>query len=205
MSSCSEDADSDNESLTTLPELRSWTKNRLQDELRKRRKKISGKKSVLVNRLFKAYSGDTTSDDTDSDSDHDIDVPTSSDTQWREVDVKSIPPVKKDDIDNYFLFRKNPITGRKKKCKRQLKKAKKFAQERNYLHSVLIHDSHPEFTHFRSSCQASMKDQKYAINLTLTKKTGGVYAGICSCKAGQAGCCAHIGALLIRLSDMKAS
>ena len=201
MSSCSEA--SDGECLPTLEDLQQWKKKRLIDALSRRGKKISGNKPQLIIRFFKALneedssSNDEDSDDTDCDTD--VLFPGIHDPFWCEVLTDSIPPIKQDDIDNYFVYRKNPITGQQKNCKRQLKKAKKFAQERDYIGTIYMNDHDKDFCHFKTTCKPSMKDGDYQMTLTVSKKTGAVYNAVCSCKAGQTGTCAHIGALLIRL------
>ena len=127
----------------------------------------------------------------------------STDPGWHKLDVHQIPPIDQDDIDNYFVHRRNPDTGNKKNCKRQLKKSKKFARERDYIGEIFIHEAQEDVSHLRSTCVPSMKDGLYYMTVSVIKKTGCIYSGICTCKAGQAGTCSHIGALLIRLMHLQ--
>ncbi len=55
----------------------------------------------------------------------------------------------------------------------------------------------------QAKCRASMRPVTYNVNAQLIRGTGMVRSGECSCKAGQSGVCAHVGALLLTLVNVR--
>ena len=110
------------------------------------KQKKTGNKPVLVHRILRSLRFDNSSQ-SDSDSseyssgEESEPIPPLSSLQdgWASISTSVCPPIRQEDVDNYFIFNKNPFTGKHKNCHRQLKKAKKFSNE-NYIHDIKIHD-----------------------------------------------------------------
>ncbi len=111
-----------------------------------------------------------------------------------------------EDVLNYFLYGKNPVTGGKTGCRRLLKKARKFVQERDFFGPVMLHSISPnsEFCYVKASMRASMIRIAREVHVVLVKDTGAIYSASCACKAGLSGYCSHTGALLLKLVALKA-
>ena len=122
------------------------------------------------------------------------------------------PPVREEDIVDFFLYAKNPVTGKPKKCKRQLKKSRKFSHQ-NYVYDKSISAiSDSPYCYLKAECEPSMRDtvlangQKldhYPLHVVLVKTTGRVEPGYCGCKAGLLGVCSHVGALLFTMNKIQ--
>ena len=124
------------------------------------------------------------------------------------------PPVREEDIVDYFLYAKNPVTGKLKTCKRQLKKSRKFSHQ-NYIYDTSISAiSDSPYCYLKAKCEPSMRGtvlvygQKldhYRLHVVLVKTTGRVESGYCGCKAGLPGVCSHVGALLFRMNKIQSA
>ena len=142
------ESDDDQHTVLTQDVLTKWTKKQLQDWLTKHKKRKSGNKPILIARILRCvnFGSDDSGSEDSSGSDSDAaDIPTfDSISDWDILSTERCPPVREEDIVDYFLYAKNPVTGKPKKCKRQLKKSRKFSQDecfgKNYL-------SFLDFTH----------------------------------------------------------
>ena len=212
------ESDGEQQDVLTEDVLTRWTKKQLQDWLSGHQKRKSGNKPVLIARILRCvhFGSDDSGSEVSSDSDtDDIDVPTyDSITDWDLLTTEKCPPVREEDITDYFLYAKNPVTGKPKKCKRQLKKSRKFCKE-NYIYETAISDiPDSPYCYVKAKCEPSMRDfvivngQKldhYPIHVLLVKSTGRVESGYCGCKAGIPGVCSHVGALLFVMSKIHSA
>lgn len=196
--------------------LSAWTKKKLVAWLVDHKKKKSGNKKVLVDRILRSVRFDDSDSDWGSDTDEEYTVPSISslDNNWEPLLTNLCPPLRSEDVDNYFLFNKNPVTGKTQGCHRQLKKAKKFCKEK-YIYGLEhneIGDS--PYCYIRGKCKPSMKEvvnvgvhgqqtQNYTLHVVLIKSTGKIESGHCNCKPGLSGLCSHIGGLLLTLVEIK--
>ena len=191
--------DSGGEDRRTYGDIESMKAKELQQWLKEHNCKRSGNKAVLINRVWRAMNGDSTSESSDSDTDIDATIPPWNDENWKQLETHLIPPISSKDVDNYFLYQKNPVSGKKRKCQRQLTKAKKLCNEQGYLTHVSINSNIDDCTFIKANCRPSMKSGLYEVRVALTTPTGRVDGGVCTCKAGLSGVCAHVGALLMNL------
>ena len=201
--------------------LATWNNKELVRWLIDHKKKKSGNKQVLVHRILRSLRFDNSSwSDTDSseftsEEESEVLPPLSSlQNGWSPVSTDVCPPIREEDVDNYFIFNKNPFTGKHKNCHRQLKKAKKFCNE-SYIHDIKINQISDEndYCYITSKCKPSMRDtvivndgkvtQHYTLHVTMIKKTGKIEGGLCNCKPGDSGVCSHIGGLLLTLVKIK--
>ena len=67
----------------------------------------------------------------------------------------------------------------------------------NYIPNVEIGNDLTGVVHIRGKCRMSMTTSIYKVTVQLVRDTGMVASGVCTCKPGQSGACAHIGALLL--------
>lgn len=84
-----------------------------------------------------------------------------------------------------------------------LKKARKFAREKEFFGEITCNTEDSDLTYFKAFVRASMKPISREVKAALVKETGAMFMGYCPCKAGLAGYCSHIGALLFKVSAMK--
>ena len=212
------ESDGDQCDVLTQDVLTSWTKKQLQDWLSQHKQRKSGNKPVLIARILRCvnFGSDDSGSEVSSDSDSEnTDVPPyDTVTDWGELTTEKCPPVREEDITDYFLYAKNPVTGKPKKCKRQLKKSRKFSNQ-NFIYDTAISDIQDSpYCYVRAKCEPSMKDtvlvngQKldhYPLHVVLVKSTGRVESGFCGCKAGIPGVCSHVGALLFVMSKIQSA
>lgn len=116
---------------------------------------------------------------------------------------------KQDDILNYFIYSKDPLSGKFKKCKRQLKKAIWLCDE-HFLWSTKV--DHVNDTY---SVIATDVDEVWGIlkkwweNLwplqphVTINKTGQIENPPCNCKAGKTELCIYVGAFLFAVIKIK--
>ena len=195
-----------------------WKKARMTEWLSLRNMHKSGKKADLAKRIFRVLSEHGS--DTNSDSGSDIEVafcplppPESLLTGWEPVTDTSIRPLESKDIENYFIHHKSPTVDKQQNFQRQLGKAKKLANE-GHVSSTNLHVISQDSTslYIKGECFPSMRQRvqvpgavvhKYTQYITLTKSTSFITTAKCNCKAGVAGLCAHVGAVLIVLSRIS--
>ena len=132
-------------------------------------------------------------------------IPSDAAENWETVSQpEQIPNIREEDIQNFFLFTRNPLTGGKKNCKRHLDRAVKFGQEQKYIGDIGIHlPGDCAFVIVKANVRPSMKKGQYIACATLSKDTGMIMSGRCNCKIGALGVCAHIGGMLFRLVALK--
>ena len=116
-------SESDSEPVEVLTEdlLNRWSKKELQEWLIKHRKRKSGNKPVLIARILRCSNFGSENSVSEDSSESEV-PPYQTVTDWQELTTETCPPVRENDIINYFIYAKNPVTGKPKKCKRQLKK-----------------------------------------------------------------------------------
>ena len=124
---------------------------------------------------------------------------------WEKVSQPNqIPSIREEDIKNYYLFGKNPLTGGKKNCQRHFNRAIKFGQEQKYIGEISVYfPSESVYVVFKAKVRPSMRKGLYNCVLTLSKDTGMVILASCDCKVGALGVCAHVGGVLFRLVNLK--
>ena len=212
------ESDDDQHTVLTQDVLTKWTKKQLQDWLTKHKKRKSGNKPILIARILRCvnFGSDDSGSEDSSGSDSDAaDIPTfDSITDWDILSTERCPPVREEDIVDYFLYAKNPVTGKPKKCKRQLKKSRKFSHQ-NYIYDTSISAiSDSPYCYMKAKCEPSMRDtvlvngQKldhYPLHVVLVKTSGRVESGYCGCKAGLPGVCSHVGALLFTMNKIQSA
>lgn len=201
--------------IALTPEiLKTWKKSDLQKWLTDRGLKKSGNKDILVNRIVRVINfGETdisaTSDSSDGNDEY-VPNPSALKDGWKELTTENCPDVKEEDILNYFIYSKDPVSGKSKKCKRQLKKAKRLCDE-HFLGSMKVNHVSDTYSVIAAECRPSMRhivniDGKtydhYSLHVTIIK-TGQVENSSCNCKAGKAGLCAHVGAALFAVVKIK--
>lgn len=178
--------------------------------------KISGSKSVLVDGILRSINFDNSEESLefeDSGNDISYNVPDFDSISCREyVTFENCVNIRHEDVLSYFIYTKNPVSGKTKNCHRQLtcKKAKKFCNE-HFLGYLFVSNTNSQFSAITAQCKPSMKtfavnkDAYYSIKLVLFKETAFVYSAVCTCKAGLSGVCSHVGGLLFTLVKIKNS
>ena len=197
--------------------LQSWKKKDLVKWLEKRKKKKSGNKRVLIHRIIRSLTFDCSDDSDDtsgtSESEEELDnLPQfeALNDDWQDISTGLCPPLREDDVENYYIYNKNPLTGKSKKCHRQLKKARKFANE-NFVFDIAMNSIDPSspYCYVKGKCKPSMKEivtdsngnlaRHYSLYVVIVKKTGKIDSALCDCKPGVSGLCSHVGGLLLTL------
>ena len=83
-----------------------------------------------------------------------------------------LPNIREEDVTNYFLHDKNPVTGGEKHCSMYLEKAKKYAVAPiEYIGQMGIY-SDEENVYVRCNVRPSMKQGHYYTTVILAKDTG---------------------------------
>ena len=113
-----------------------------------------------------------------------------------------IPNLREEDIINYYIHGKNPVTGGLKNCKRYLEKARKYGKESKYIGSLGVCED-DSFVMIKSEVKPSMRKGLYFCTVTLYKDTGMVVTSRCDCKVGAVGLCSHAGGVMFRLISLK--
>jgi hypothetical protein len=191
-----------------------WKKADLAGWLADRGLKKSGNKEILVNRILRVMNfGETdisTSSGSSNEDDENVPNPSTIKTGWEELTTTNSPDVKEEDILNYFIYSKDPVSGKAKKCKRQLKKARRLCNE-NFLGNMKVNHVNDTYSCILAECRPSMRhvvkvdgktDDHYSLYVTVIK-TGQIENASCNCKAGKAGLCSHVGAALFAVSKIK--
>ena len=125
------------------------------------------------------------------------------DEKWDNLSQPSqIPNLREEDIINFYVHGKNPVTGGLKNCRRYLEKARKFGKESKYIGSLGVCEQ-DDYIMIKSEVKPSMKKGLYYCTVTLFKDTGMVAKSSCDCKCGAVGLCAHVGGVLFRLISLK--
>ena len=212
------------EAIPTLDELKKWKVKELKNWLIDHGLKRSGNKNILVKRVFRAFQNLFDSDSDISDEEDSSPYNSCSEktfqklencSEWTGISHDNLPSITDKDIENYYMFQKNPMSGRRARFQRHLLKARKFAREK-YLTNIKLHpvNTTSDTCFIKANCKPSMKtivnvgnsgqtDTKYTLNVCLAKSTGHIIDGYCNCKAGAAGLCAHIGGLLFTIVGVK--
>jgi hypothetical protein len=197
----------DNPEVISMAVLRTWLVKDLKEWCKERKLNISGKKEILAQRVYRAMTFRESDSENDGSSDNEdgmTDIDLSRPSTWVAMTTDDIPPVRIEDVRNYFIFHKNPISGKLLNFNRQLKKAKKFAKER-YISNIETGQSTSQKLTFIRARSKAMLPTTYAVSVSLVKETGMVHSGECTCKAGQSGVCSHTGALLLTLLNTRAA
>ena len=213
--SIEDDSNEDDDEMLTYEELKQWKLNDLQLWLKKRGLPKSGTKHVLANRVLRClkFGESDLSDDSDDEDEEDVEVKYQDFQEireWNAADVDNLPPISDKDIEMHFLYSKS-VTGKKKKCQRQLRKAERFSTER-YVGRIEVHNDANDNYYVRACCKPSMKTKvptgsstfaaNYSINVILSPQ-GKILQGSCNCKAGLSSVCSHVGGLLLTLVKIK--
>lgn len=122
----------------SFQELKSWKVAKLQEWMEIHRLKKSGLNEVLVNRVFRAMSScvDSDPDSLDESVVEDL-VPIHLITKWKTLHFTDIPRgLASRDVDSYFMYQQNPVTGARLHFDRQMKKAKRLCSE-GYIRDIL--------------------------------------------------------------------
>lgn len=101
---------------------------------------------------------------------------------WTAATTDTIPPVRTQEVHNYFLYRKNPVTGKRRHFQRPLHKTDKFAKE-DLVREIYINaiTDESDYCYVRAKCCPSMKEKVqsesgqttfYTIGVRLVKVTG---------------------------------
>lgn len=209
--------------ILTEDTLSGWKKKDLEKWLADHNKKKSGKKQVLIHRIIRSLQFDNSDSESDEDSSSD-DTNDGTDAipefetvkvGWETISTSSCPPTRQEDVDNYFIYNKNPVTGKTQGCHRQLKKARKFFQEK-YVFDIQYNGlEESEYCYIKAKCKPSMKNlvvvgdgklaKDYSLHVCVVKKTGKIEKARCNCKAGLCGLCSHVGGLLLTVVQIKNS
>ena len=212
------ESESEYKTLSSVEDLNKWSVKQLKCWLEKNNLKRSGNKAILVKRVYRSLRNkeDSESDlsDIEENEPNDFDINKLS-NDWSSVSSDSLPDINNGDIENYYLMKKKPLSGKTTKFSRQLKKARKFSAE-NFLCNIQQHnvDNDAQICVIRANCKPSMRSvvkvgtkgqiaDTYSLNVCLAKSTGHVVSAYCNCKAGEAGLCAHVGGLLFSLVNVK--
>lgn len=127
---------------------------------------------------------------------------------WKKLTTESCPD--EDDILNYFIYSKHPVSGKSKKCKRQLKKARGLCDE-HFWGSMKVNHVSDTYSVIAAECRPSMRhlvkiDGKiyyhYSLRVIIIK-TGQIENSSYYCKAGKAGLCANVRAALFAVIKIK--
>ena len=195
--------------MPDIEELRKWKVNQLKSWLVKHGLKRSGSKEVLIKRVYRAYQNLVDSDFSDSSSDDSLDENRTrvqfsdlDSEKWSVASSDCLPGLLSRDVEYYYLFTKNPLSGKRAKFQRHLKKAKKLCNE-NYLKDIKYHavSESSDISYIKANCKPSIKNtvqvgnagqlsSVYTFNVCLTKLTAHIISAYCNCKAGL---CAHVG------------
>ena len=214
----SSNPETDDASLPKLEDLQRWSVKDLKSWLEDRNLKRSGSKTVLAKRVYRTLRT------CNSDSDSATESSTYSncqifsnkfrelDSSWEKISHDKLPPVSDKEIENYFMFHKDPFSGRSAKFIRHFQKGRKYE---GYVSNILYHavDNSTDICYFKANCKPSMRTQvqvskgkmaaTYSLYVSLSKSTGHILFAFCDCKAGEAGLCAHVGGLLFTILKIK--
>ena len=139
-------------------------------------------------------------------------------TKWKTLDFSDIPPgLASRDVDSYFIYQKNPVAGARLHFDRQMKKAKRLCNE-GFIRDILYRQINDalDFYYIKCTCLPSMRQtvnidpsgltaKFYTLHVCLGIQIGNIFNDKCNCKAGGAGLCSHVGALLYSLVKSKES
>lgn len=213
------DSEIENETNPSLDELKTWKVAELKEWLTIRGMKQSGNKDILINRIDRGVKDCL---DSDKSCDNDCEANCSECLpihlvigNWKTIENDNIPVITIKDVDAYCLNHKNPATGGLTNFERQMKKAKKFSNE-EFVKDIEYNELQKESTYcyIRCNCMPSMRQNAmignhgktaefYSLHICVQKTSGYILQAACNCKAGAAGLCAHIGALLYTLVKTK--
>ena len=76
---------------------------------------------------------------------------------WAVLSCDNCPTIRDGNIINYFIYNKNPVSGKSNRCHRQLKKSKKFCSEKflSDIYVTQVNDS--PYCFVKAKCMPSMK------------------------------------------------
>ncbi len=204
--------ESEEETIQTQQEIKdTWKKERMRTWLERRGLPKSGNKEKLSKRIYNHITGEDSdiSDISDSE-DEAVEVTKLAyydikGVQWTPVtQPDQIPPMRDEDVENYYLYSKNPTTGALKNCKRYLKKAKNYANQRKFIGTLECTTEGQQFV-VRAKVRPSMKPGTYDARVVVSSTTGKMLNAQCSCKVGRVGMCAHVGGIALRLCKIKST
>jgi len=201
------------EEQLSLEDLSKWKVTDLKEWLEERNLKKSGLKDVLVKRVYRAMAN-VESDFSDEEIKDVVPIHLVS-HPWKPLEFTDIPDISTKDVDSYFMYHKNPMTGDTVNFERQMKKAKRLCNE-GFVRDIEYNpiDQGSEQSYFKCKCMPSMRQTVqigntgktapyYSLHICTMNKNGLIIQAYCNCKAGEAGLCAHVGALLYTLVKTK--
>jgi hypothetical protein len=207
--SSGEESDTEVKTIPSIQEILQWKKQEMEDWLSRRRLPKSGRnKEVLASRIHRhIIGGDSSESDDDTHAGGDnfalpMVYPDIS-SHWENLtQPDQIPNVRQEDVTNYYIHGKNPVTGGLKNLNRYLEKAHKYSREPNYIGQIEVTTA-DSVSSFKAQVRPSMRKGLYLVEVSLYCDTGMIVGGRCQCKVGATGYCAHIGGLVLRLVRLK--
>ena len=122
------------DNILSKEEISKWKVKELKKWLEEHNLKKSGSKDVLVNRVFRKYNSGNLTSDSDTPDEDEPDLNTSKEdfcnltgNDWIIATNDNLPTITDRDIENYFMFQKNPLSGLRARFHRHMKKGKKAA------------------------------------------------------------------------------
>ena len=173
----SDESDCDNV-LPDLDRIKLWTKKDMTDWLAKRGlSKTARRKDILARRIYRHMSGEGSSSSSEEDEISEESKTSSRATKPEEKDwidltqPDAIPNIRDEDITNYYLHGKNPVTGGHKNLNRYLDKSRRFSEEPKYIDTIKISNTtSSDHTFFKTNVRPFMKKGLY-VNRTSRNST----------------------------------
>ena len=136
-------------------------------------------------------------------------------TKWKTLDFSDIPSSR--DVESYFMYQKNPVAGARLHFDRQMKKEKRLCNE-GFFRDILYRQINDalDLYYITCTCLPSMRQtvnidpsgltaKFYTLHVCLGITIGNICNAKCNWKAGGAGLCSHVRALLYKLVKTKES
>ena len=122
---------------------------------------------------------------------------TSSNLQWSKS-LKEMPTFTIKEIEQH-----RQLSGKVKGLPyvKTLLGGRRFKEERYPTSDSIFTLACKNYFKVKCKCKASMKKDMRNVEIVINRTTGTVVRGVCSCPAGQSGCCNHVMALLLELAD----
>lgn len=142
------DDDSGAEECPGLDDIKRWPKSQMETWLSKRGLPKSGKtKEVLAMQILRCMQGGVSSSDSEDDvstvSDSEsLPTPTFEPGKWEDLtQPDQIPNICEEDVMNYYLHGKPPVTGGHKNLRQYLDKARRYSVEERYIRNLGFQES----------------------------------------------------------------
>ena len=102
-------------------------------------KKYQEIKKTLANRIYRSMNFEESESDASESENCQIPSLDSIETNciWAVLSCDNCPNIRDEDIINYFIYNKIPVSGKPKRCHRQIKKSKKFCSD-NFLSDIYV-------------------------------------------------------------------